>query len=180
SLAPGVLRFWRDFEAALVDKNRAGEETGLQVYSWYQRTGNYLVFLDAQAMPLIPEVLADKKKVNSLFPWAVKPEAIENFGEVAGALEKALAQLDPLIEKATDDAARERLDSMRRNGWIYLRVLRTQHNHMRALRVMEESPTLAPDSPALKARLLPILADEDANAAATIALLREFPPNTYL
>src|SRR5690606_24431957 len=82
--------------------------------------------------------------------------------------------------RASDPAARERLDSMRRNGWIYLRVLRTQHNHMRALRVMEENRTLSHDSPSLKAGLLPILADEDANTAATIALLREFPPNPSL
>jgi len=180
-VADDVLRFWEAFDRALVDVNLNGEKTGLQNQSWYQRTGNYLIFLKAQRIPLIPSELVRREKVQSLFPWILRPHAQENWATVRAKLADAIAQLDAI--RRTPDLPADvqwRLDTMYLNIRAFHLVFANMHNHMRALQAMERLAHLPPDSPRAKVELLPILADDIANTEALIALIEQFPPNFFL
>lgn len=180
-VADQVLRFWEAFDRALVDVNLDGERTGLQNQSWYQRTGNYLIFLHGQTIPLIPSELVQREKVHSLFPWILRPHAEENWAMVRANLADAIAQLDEI--RRTPDLPEEvqwRLDTMYLNTRAFHLIFSNMHNHMRALQVMDRLSHRAPESPRIRVELLPILENDIANTEALIALLEEFPPNFFL
>lgn len=180
-LAPDVLRFWEAFERALVDVDLAGNRTGLQNQSWYQRTGNYLIFIHGHNLPLIPSELARKEKVASLYPWILRPHAEENWAMVRANVEAALQQLDALRHR--DGIAPDvqwRLDAMHQNIAVFFRVFANMHNHMQAAQVMERHAHLAHDSARLKAELAGIIANDIANTQALVELVKQFPENFFL
>ncbi|WP_165368161.1 glycoside hydrolase family 20 zincin-like fold domain-containing protein, partial [Phytoactinopolyspora endophytica] len=92
--AADVMRYWSLVDKALLDPSyRTGEESGLRVYSWYQRLAIYLnpgVYGGGAALrPLTPDGLKSKE-FNVYRNWPrPMPEVIANFDQVATDLAQA-------------------------------------------------------------------------------------------
>jgi hypothetical protein len=190
-LAPRVLEFWQAFDRAVV-WNRAAYakdfqpgDTGLHIMDWYQRMGiftEYSAFGGPYHLPLVPDVLAERKEAQNAKAWMHKPGVAENYKTVLAELDAAIGKIDDLCKTAAPGAVASRLNDMRRWADLYRRLLTTQYHFNRAATAMlaaGAAPGAAPPRQPL-APISDIARDEIDNATKLIALLRDFYPEVNI
>ena len=173
SLAPDVLQFWELMDSAMLDQ--------VKVFSWFQRTGVFLVFWDGHTWRLDPASLAKHLENKDFAGFGTREDAIANFGKVIAQLEQPIAKMQAIRSRPDLDAdAAEKLRSMDVNVRILRHTLIWQHNQMRGAAIVKSHPDWAADSSEFRELLRPIIEEDLRNSEDAMALLEQFAPNFRL
>jgi hypothetical protein len=189
-LAADILRYWQMLDKALVTdapiylppdshKRPGPKESGLQIYSWWQRLGTYTeaAFGGAYPQPLTAHALSKKEKFKNIQSWGANPFTISNYEEVINNLNLVNAWGEEILNKKIQEDVKCKIQNMHDYVGILTCIFTSQYNHFRGLRIMKDLPGVPPDAPLLKERLLTVIYDELKNIEQYKKVIRRFPDN---
>ncbi|HEY0947073.1 MAG TPA: hypothetical protein VGD81_17455 [Opitutaceae bacterium] len=193
-LAPGVLEYYRKFDAAIVttlplykkpSREAQGDpaENGLHIYNWYQRLGTYTkphpfkgVFLE----PVTAAAFADTPRFKQSVGWGANDYAVANYEAVLGRLRDAQAALAGVLEKAPAGRPRERLLTMFNWNQLLTLLWEAQSHHMKGFALVQSLGGENADRDKVRRALAPVTGESIRNTEAILALLPAFAPNMNL
>src|SRR5690606_15442255 len=132
------------------------------------------------ARPLTPESLAAHKAAKKGTSRGTHDKTLEDYRIVAQRLAAPQAKLKHRRAARLAPAAAARAEQMDDWAQVYVTLLTSQGNYLRALRAVHGRPDDPVEPSRIIERIQPVVQDELANIDAMIAALKELPPNANI